>query len=187
MAPEMIARMQPHLSSSLNPCPLWIIGTHLSARATLVFACLALEMWKTHDFLRPSKPCYCPTESAAPRERGTRTLPEFYLFPGLLQFDGFVEVASQSQLQGCYFLDRSKFYPSPGLCVLSGFFKDVPNVFEQSAFEEGQRTRLLERNYNRDVFFKNVKQGLLHLRSSVRSQPSAISRSLSVSFSHFFA
>src|SRR4051812_14929472 len=36
-------------------------------------------------------------------------------------------------------------------------------------------------------FFKNVKQGLPHLSSSVRSQPIAILRSLSVSFCHFVA
>ncbi len=36
-------------------------------------------------------------------------------------------------------------------------------------------------------FFRKVKHGLPHLSSSVRSQSSAIWRSLSVSFCHFFA
>jgi len=39
--------------SSLNPRPLKIIGTHLSARAARVFACFARETWKMYDFLRP--------------------------------------------------------------------------------------------------------------------------------------
>src|SRR6202045_2765642 len=46
-------RLQPQFGHSLNPRPLRIIGTHFSARAALVFACLADEMWKMYDFLRP--------------------------------------------------------------------------------------------------------------------------------------
>ena len=36
-------RIEPQLGGSLNPRPLRIIGTHLSARVALVFACFALE------------------------------------------------------------------------------------------------------------------------------------------------
>lgn len=46
-------RCQPQFGNSLNPRPLRIIGTHFSARAALVFACLAEETWKMYDFLRP--------------------------------------------------------------------------------------------------------------------------------------
>ena len=46
-------RLQPQFGTSLKPRPLRIIGTHLSDRAALVFACFADETWKMYDFLRP--------------------------------------------------------------------------------------------------------------------------------------
>ena len=58
---------------------------------------------------------------------------------------------------------ETKFYPSPGLRVLSSFFKNVLRVFEQRAFEESERTRFLERNDNRDVFLQKGEAGLAPL------------------------
>ena len=45
-SPKSIARGEAQFGSSLNPRPAMIIGTHFSARATRVFACFALEIWK---------------------------------------------------------------------------------------------------------------------------------------------
>jgi len=68
------------------------MGTHLSARVVLVFACLAVAIWKMYDFLRPgvsaSKEAlgaeFSFNRSAAPREWHTRMALELDLLPGLL-------------------------------------------------------------------------------------------------------
>jgi hypothetical protein len=48
-----MASSEHQLGRSLKPRPSRIMGTHRSARAALVWACFALEMWKMYDFLRP--------------------------------------------------------------------------------------------------------------------------------------
>lgn len=72
-------RSEAQLGTSLNPRLLRIIGTHLSTRADLVLACLALAMWKMCDFFRPGesaanaalRAAFHPASSAALQELGT--------------------------------------------------------------------------------------------------------------------
>ena len=86
---------------------------------------------------------------------GTLKVLELYLFAGLLQFDGFVEVVLQGRSQVRKLPRRGEFNPSPGLRMLSNPFENVFRIFEQSALEEPERARLLERDYDRHVLRQN--------------------------------